>query len=291
MPIKLISLVFLFISLIINKAIAEEKFILPVEKPSIFKNIKKKINEKEESALPQKKPILKVKEKIKIINEKNDQDKKDTEKKVKNEDKTKISKLVFIFPKKKPVTYKVTSKTTEKSTILNDKDFSRAKETIKFIKAKKWNSALKSADKIKDRDFKNLITWMYLKTTGNTATFNDYKKFIERNSNYPRINRIKYLAEKKIYLRNMSPTSVINWFEKNPPLGGIGKIKLAEAYLEQNKIEIVEKLVKEGWTTAEISKNDLGYYRAKFKKFLSNDDHLKRADYLAWEKLNLLKLF
>ncbi len=284
MPIKLISLVFLFIYLIINKAVAEENFILPVEKPSIFKNIKKKINEKEETALPQKKPILKVKEKIKIVNEKKDQDKKDTEKKVKNEDKTKISKLVFIFPKKKPITYKVTSKTTEKSTILNDKDFSRAKETIKFIKAKKWNSALKSADKIKDRDFRNLITWMYLKTTGNAATFNDYKKFIERNSNYPRINRIKYLAEKKIYLRNTSPTSVINWFEKNPPLGGIGKIKLAEAYLEQNKIEIVKKLVKEGWTTAEISKNDLGYYRAKFKKFLSNDDHLKRADYLAWEK-------
>ena len=90
----------------------------------------------------------------------------------------------------------------------------------------------------------SLQSGIELKTTGNAATFNDYKKFIERNSNYPRINRIKYLTEKKIYLRNTSPTSVINWFEKNPPLGGIGKIKLAEAYLEQNKIEIVEKLVK-----------------------------------------------
>ena len=38
---------------------------------------------------------------------------------------------------------------------------------------------------------------MYLKTTRNLATFNDYKKFIEQNSNYPRINRIKYLAEQK----------------------------------------------------------------------------------------------
>ena len=284
MPIKLISLVFLFISLIINKGTAKDKFVLPAQKPSIFKNIEKKINKKEETTLPQKKPIIKIKEKVNIVTEKKDKDKKDTEKKIKNEENDKISKHVFIFPRKKPVTYKITSKETEKSTILNDKDFSKAKETIKFIIAKKWNSALKSADKIKDRDFRNLITWMYLKTTGNAATFNDYKKFIERNSNYPRINRIKYLAEKKIYLKNTSPTSVINWFEKNPPLGGIGKIKLAEAYLEQNKIEIVKKLVKEGWTTAEISKNDLGYYRAKFKKFLSNDDHLKRADYLAWEK-------
>ena len=124
----------------------------------------------------------------------------------------------------------------EKSSILNDRDFLNAKETIKFIKARKWNSALKKAEKVKNSEFRNLITWMYLKTTGNSATFNDYKNFIEQHQDYPRINRIKYLAEQKIYMRNNSPTSIINWFQKNPPLGGLGKIKLAEAYLEQGKI-------------------------------------------------------
>ena len=125
---------------------------------------------------------------------------------------------------------------------------------------------------------------MHLKTTRNGASFNEYKKFIEQNDYYPRINRIRYLAEEKIYLRNNSPTSIINWFEKYPPLGGLGKIKLAEAYLEQNKLDKVKELVKDGWITADIRKNDLGYYRAKFKKFLTSDDHVKRADYLAWER-------
>ena len=64
----------------------------------------------------------------------------------------------------------------------------------------------------------------------------------------------------------------------------MGKIKLAEAFLEQGKTLEVEKLIKDGWRTAEIRKNDLGYYRAKFKKFLTSEDHLKRADYLAWER-------
>ena len=143
---------------------------------------------------------------------------------------------------------------------------------------------MKSATKVKDKEFRTLITWMYLKTTRNSATFNEYKKFIEQNEDYPRINRIKYLAEEKIYLRNNSPSSIINWFEKNPPLGGLGKIKLAEAYLEQKRFDKVESLIKDGWITAEIRKNDLGYYRAKFKKFLSSDDHIKRADYLAWDR-------
>ena len=107
---------------------------------------------------------------------------------------------------------------------------------------------------------------------------------LEQNDDYPRINRIRYLAEEKIYLRNNSPTSIINWFEKYPPLGGLGKIKLAEAYLEQGQNNKVSELVKDGWITAQIRKNDLGYYRAKFKKFINSDDHIKRADYLAWER-------
>ena len=52
------------------------------------------------------------------------------------------------------------------------------------------------------------------------------------------------MAEEKIYLRNNSPTSIISWFEKYPPLGGLGKIKLAEAYLEQGKLEKVERISK-----------------------------------------------
>ena len=275
MPYKLISLVFLLLIFTINNVFPENEFILPVKKPSIFKNFisKKSLN------LPQKKPILETESSQKIDNKENSK----VEKKIVVKKEVKSTKINFIYPKKKPITYKVTSKEIEKSTILNSKDFAQAKETIKFIKSRKWNSALKSAEKVQDRDFRTLVTWMYLKTTGNSASFNDYKKFIEQNGDYPRINRLKYLAETKIYLKNSSPTSVINWFEKNPPLGGLGKIKLAEAFLEQGKNKEVKELITSGWITAEISKNDLGYYRAKFKKFLSSEDHLKRADHLAWE--------
>ena len=57
-----------------------------------------------------------------------------------------------------------------------------------------------------------------LKNHTKFSNFNDYKNFIEQHEDYPRINRIKYLAETKIYLRNNSPTSIINWFHRHPPL-------------------------------------------------------------------------
>ena len=277
---RLISLVFLLLILNINPVYSETSFLFPQKKPSIFKKSEKEIQQSINKNLPVPKPTLQKKETTKTTNI---EKKKDPIIKEKTDEK-KIIKSAFVYPKKKPITYKVSSKEVETSKILNKKDFARAKETIKFIKSKKWNSALKSAQKVKDSEFRKLITWMYLKTTRNGASFNEYKKFIEQNDYYPRINRIRYLAEEKIYLRNNSPTSIINWFEKYPPLGGLGKIKLAEAYLEQGKLDKVQDLVKEGWKTAEIRKNDLGYYRAKFKKFLTSDDHIKRADHLAWER-------
>ena len=274
---KLISLVLIVFILSFGYSYSGEQFLFPKEKPSIFKKIKKDEGQNFSNNLPQKKPLT---------NQKNEPDVK-VKKEIKDVKKAvqAISKKSsFVFPEKKPSIYRSQTKTAEKSSILNQKDFERAKETIQFIKDKKWNSALKSAAKVKDREFRNLITWMHLKTTRNGASFNEYKKFIEQNEDYPRINRIRYLAEEKIYLRNNSPTSIINWFEKYPPLGGLGKIKLAEAYLEQNQINKVRELIKDGWITASIRKNDLGYYRAKFKKFIDSDDHIKRADYLAWER-------
>ena len=286
---KLISLVILVFFLTTGYSYSEDQFVFPKKKPSVFKKIEINIDSVYSNNLPQKKPIIQTDEEQKKLIETKKVEEKKIEKIVKepivkNKQENNIKINFFLLPQKKPITYKVKLKEIEKSTVLNQKDFERAKETIKFIKTRKWNSALKSAKKVKDNEFRTLITWMHLKTTQNSATFNDYKNFIEQHEKYPRISRIKYLAETKIYLRNNSPTSIINWFDRHPPLGGIGKIKLAEAYLEQKKIDKVKNLIKDGWVTADIPKNDLGYYRAKFKNFLNTDDHVKRADHLAWER-------
>ena len=180
---KLISLVIIAFFLLTGHSYSEEKFLFPKEKPSIFKKIDKKTDQKYSKNLPQKKPVFKEEKE----NQKNESTtrKKDVENKTLKET-VKIDKLIlsFIFPQKKPAIYRSTTQTAEKSSILNQKDFLKAKETIQFIKDKKWNSALKSASKVKDKEFRNLITWMHLKTTRNGASFNEYKKFIEQIISY-----------------------------------------------------------------------------------------------------------
>ena len=293
----LISLVFLFVSLTFVKAYSDAKtVILPKPKPQgIFKSIKKvesrnilplkkpttgKIKlTKTKEILPQNKPLIKkeikVDKKVEIV-----EAKKSIPKKLYNE------QLVteFLLPEKKPITYKsVVSKEAIESKVLNKKDYSYAKEVFLNISEKKWTSAFRVTKKVKDKDFKNLISWIYLKEKSNKATFSDYIKFIDNNPNYPRINRLKYLAEHKINLNSNSPNTVIGWFESSPPLSGFGKIKLGESYFLKGDFKKAEQFIKDGWINASLSSKDLRYLNKKYKKFLNSSDHLKRADYMAWE--------
>ena len=130
---KLISLVVIMFILLIGHSYSDNQFLLPKEKPSIFKKINKNEGQSFSSSLPKKKPLSDVKkdQKNEVIQEKLE-DVKQKEKVKKVEASKQI--VSFIFPQKKPSVYKSKTKTAEKSSILNQKDFAKAKETIQFIK-------------------------------------------------------------------------------------------------------------------------------------------------------------
>ena len=74
--------------------------------------------------------------------------------------------------------------------------------------------ALKEAWKAKDKSIYNFIQWKHLLTTENKAAFNEYNNFI-KNSNYPRLGRIKYLAEHKLARQNFTIKLLTGLMEKN----------------------------------------------------------------------------
>ena len=206
--------------------------------------------------------------------------KKPTEEKVivKKEKKSKI-----ILPKKKPLIAGAEKKTEVKiSKYYSKKDFSLANRAVSEMKKTKWTSALKIAKKAKDKSIYDFIQWRHLLTKGNQASFYDYKNFIDKNQNYPRIGRVKYLAEHKLSTDKISPKKIINYFSSSEPLSGYGKLILGESLILTDEKEKGIELIKGGWITAELSKSDLRFFRKKYKKYLNADDYIKRADYLAW---------
>jgi soluble lytic murein transglycosylase len=255
---------------ICTESIAADR-LLPLPKPEVSKEIKNKLL-KSKNIYPVKKPILKKK---KII----------------SSDDQEIAKSIiddesgnFIYPRKKPIIItKTVKKKVEKSDIFSKRDFDIAKSALAAVDKKKWQTALKLSKKARDITLFNLINYLYLIQPSNVASFYDYNLFISNNPNYPRINRLKYLAEHKINLNSNTPKSIIKWFNEKEPLSEFGKIKLGEAYLLQGDETKGSNLLREGWIKARLSKRDLKYLRNKYRNIITVEDNIKRADWHAWE--------
>jgi len=290
-PIKIIIIYLFFLS--INYA--EEYIIIPLKKPilnkidkaqKLSKNIiqpKSKPREKtqklsesiiEPKSKPQKKTIEKN-SKVKIT-------KKET---IKEENKIKVSKKInFLIPKAKPlIVKKKIIKTQKTSKYYKRKDFELAKKSIRAFEKNQWSTALTLSKKARDKSIYNFIQWKHLLTSENQASFYDYQTFIQENENYPRIGRLRYLAEHKLSTNKISPKKIINWFGVDEPLSGYGKLILGESFILNGNIEKGIKLIKDGWITADLTRSDMKFFRKKYKKYLEANDYVKRADYLSWE--------
>jgi soluble lytic murein transglycosylase len=271
MKIKAIKIFILNIVFLCSvQLVSSQENIIPKKKPDLSTElIKKKISKN--ILIPLKKPILDQKKEIIDIKKKKEEEK--------------ISKIKgVILPKNKPlIVRKGREKISKKSKYYSHRDFNYAKQAIKFMEKSNWKDAIKVSKKARAKSIYNFIQWQHLLTTGNRASFHDYKEFIEKNKNYPRIGRIKYLAEHKLYTKGFSPKKIVEWFENKEPLSGFGKIALGESLINLGNRSEGIRLIKEGWINADLSKSNLKFFRKKFKKYLSRDDYIKRADYLAWE--------
>ncbi len=202
------------------------------------------------------------------------------------EDDKDLAKEIFgiLLPPKKPlIAKKKRFRNVKKTRYFSERDFKLAKQAIRFMEISNWKDAKNVAKKAKAKSIYDFIEWRHLLTSGNKATFSEYKKFIERIKDYPRFDRIKYLAEHKINLQNHSPTEIINWFQINEPLSGYGKMMLGESLIKTGKSGEGVKLIKEGFINADLNTNNLKYFRKKFKNILDTTDYINRADYYAWE--------
>ena len=190
---------------------------------------------------------------------------------------------ILLPPKKPLIVKKQTLRTVKKTRYYSERDFEFAKQAIRFMEKSNWKDAKNTAKKARAQSIYDFIEWRHLLTSGNKATFSEYKRFIERVKDYPRFDRIKYLAEHKINLQNQSPTEIINWFQSNKPLSGYGKMMLGESLIKTGESGEGIRLIKEGFINADLNTNNLKYFRKKFKKILDTSDYINRADYYAWE--------
>ena len=262
------------------------RLIKPEPKPSEYKkDIPKKTKKPSRKVKPE---VLTLKEPAKIKRvapiQKTKQKKEVKKEITKVKIETKNEKYVVsneIIPLKKPLNLGISKR---KSSILSSKDFLIAQKTFSLVKRKRWNSAMQEVGKSRSKLLNELVTWMYLKEPSNNLAFRDYRRFINKNPEWPRINRLRYLAEHKINFKEVKPKEVIKFFDKQDPLSGYGKIKLGEAFLTRGEKNKAHDLIADGFKTANLSSIEHRYLNKKFRNLLTKEDYIERAKYLAWEQ-------
>ena len=267
---NLFLLTILFSFLATTYVSSEENVIIPLKKPTLNPELKEKkisIN----IIKPLEKPIL-----VKEVKKKDEK-----EEIVENK---KITKLGIIVPKNKPkIVQKTIEKVAKKSKYFSKKEFELAAKAINAMQKGNWPNALSLAKKTRNNDIYSFIQWRHLLTNRNNASYYDYQQFIDKNPDYPRIGRIKYLSEHKLSTEKVSPKKIIKKFSEEEPLSGFGEMILGESYIINGESVKGINLIKKGFEKAELSKSDLRFFRKKYKKYLNSEDYIKRAKYLAWE--------
>ena len=266
----LFLLTILFSFLATTYVSSQENVIIPLKKPTLNPELKEKkisIN----IIKPLEKPIL-----VKEVKKKDEK-----EEIVENK---KITKLGIIVPKNKPkIVQKTIEKVAKKSKYFSKKEFELAAKAINAMQKGNWPNALSLAKKTRNNDIYSFIQWRHLLTNRNNASYYDYQQFIDKNPDYPRIGRIKYLSEHKLSTEKVSPKKIIKKFSEEEPLSGFGEMILGESYIINGESAKGINLIKKGFEKAELSKSDLRFFRKKYKKYLNSEDYIKRAKYLAWE--------
>ena len=129
------------------------------------------------------------------------------------------------------------------------------------MEKRKWDTAIKISKKAKDKSIYNFIVWRYLLESRNNADYSLYREFIERNSTYPRIGRVKYLSEKKLSVKNTNPKKIIEMFKETSPLSGFGEMILGESLIAEGNVVDGINLFKKGWITANLTKTEIRIYK------------------------------
>ena len=175
MYLKILTIIILF--LISFQSAFSNESILPVKKPDLSEenNIKKLVE-----IIPLPKPSDEKKRDLKEI--------KVTTTEIFN----KINGV--IIPKNKPLIVKEKLRKIKKQKYYSERDLKYAKQAISFMEKSNWKDAKKAASKARAKSIYDFIQWRHLLTTGNRATFTEYKQFIERVKDYPRIDRVRYLS-------------------------------------------------------------------------------------------------
>ena len=156
------------------------------------------------------------------------------------------------------------------------------KLSLKSGDQKKWARSIKGIEKINDKVARKIIIWRWLIADDGVSSKKDLENFYQSSTIWPKINKVKAKIESKKVTNDIKKT--LDWFQENPPITPIAKIKLSEILIKNNFIEEGNWLLKEAWVNNSFSYSEEKYILKSYKNIITNSENTKRLENLIWKK-------
>lgn len=156
-------------------------------------------------------------------------------------------------------------------------------EAIHYMNKKKWKEAEQIARKSKNTALINLVVSQKFLDSNYSNNFEEIVEFAKKNPDWPGIDEIAKKAER--YINNCTNKNIIvKWFHKNKPKTANGyKFYAYSAATELKDSYKLKDILREGWIYGDFTDEEQKKYLAKYGKYLTEEDHVKRLDEHLWK--------
>lgn len=131
----------------------------------------------------------------------------------------------------------------------------------------------------------NLMAWHGMRRDPDNWRTGDMMRFLINHYNWPDIEDIQNNLEKKLLAGEASNVEMRSWFHEYPPQfasGKLAKLMLDSSGRKLNAAEINQ--LRKLWHQADFLPKSQLMLLAKYKNYLTDDDHFERAGRLVWER-------
>lgn len=146
-----------------------------------------------------------------------------------------------------------------------------------------WPQAITFAEQTRNPLLRKIVEWAFLRDPGPHANFNQRTAFIAANPGWPQPIDLRRLAEDTID-EFTSPSALVAWFDKNPPLQTSGKAAYAKALVSQGRIEDAHKVARDVWLAGFFDQAGEDEFLRAFGSLLTPDDHWARLDRILYDQ-------
>lgn len=164
--------------------------------------------------------------------------------------------------------------------------------TLSAKESREFSAALKAVEqrskkrldiharRLRDPLARKIVSWYVLFQGGFGTDFEPINRFINENPDWPRRERLIRRAEEAII---GTPDQIIKWFGDRHPATTIGKTKLGKALIDAGQMLQGKAVLRDVWINGNFAKAEEARFYKRYRKHLTREDHIKRAERLMWQ--------